>query len=106
MSGGSGVGLAVLLALSAAYAAADDGGFQWQTVGAEAYANSCGACHQPNGQGVADTFPALAGHAPELLARPGGRDYLARLVLYGMEGQITVERQAVQWRDAGHGARR
>ena len=69
---------------------ADDSVFQWQTVGAEAYANSCAACHQPNGQGVADTFPALAGHAPTLLARPGGRDYLARLVLYGLEGQITV----------------
>jgi mono/diheme cytochrome c family protein len=85
------VGLATLLALFVTGAAAEDsGGFQWQTVGAESYAASCGACHQPNGQGIPDTFPALAGHAPTILARPGGRDYLARLVLYGLEGSITA----------------
>ncbi len=91
MSDGLGVGLGALLSLLAAHAAAADGGvFQWQTVGAEAYNNSCAACHQPSGQGVPDTFPALAGHAPTLLAHPGGRDYLERLVLYGLEGQITA----------------
>jgi mono/diheme cytochrome c family protein len=77
--------------LAANPAAADDGAFQWQTVGAETYANACGACHQPNGQGVPDAFPPLAGHAPAVLAQPGGRDYLARLVLYGLQGQITVD---------------
>lgn len=64
--------------------------FQWQTVGAETYTSTCAVCHQPNGQGVVGTFPALAGHAPTLLAHPGGSDYLARLVLYGLEGQITA----------------
>ena len=81
---------ALLVIVVTSMATADGGAFQWQTVGAEAYANACAACHQPNGQGLADTFPALAGHAPTLLAQPGGRDYLARLVLYGLEGQITV----------------
>src|ERR1700693_456631 len=90
MSGGFGVGIGALLALLATSAAADSGVFPGQTVGVEAYTNSCAACHQPNGQGVPDTFPALAGHAPTLLARPGGRDYLARLVLYGLQGQITA----------------
>ena len=85
------VSLAALLVLVVtSMATADGGAFQWQSVGAEAYANACAACHQPNGQGLADTVPALAGHAPTLLAQPGGRDYLARLVLYGLEGQITV----------------
>jgi mono/diheme cytochrome c family protein len=69
---------------------ADSGAFEWQKVGAETYNTFCGACHQPNGQGVPDTFPALAGHAPTLLAHPGGRDYLAHLVLYGLEGQIVA----------------
>ena len=78
----------VLLAMNVAVADADV--FQWQTVGAQAYTNSCAACHQPNGQGVPEAFPALAGHAPELLAQPGGREYLERLVLYGLQGQITV----------------
>jgi mono/diheme cytochrome c family protein len=91
MFGCFGVGLGALLALLAAgVSAMADGAFPWQTVGQEAYANSCAACHQPNGQGVPDTFPALAGHAPTLLAHPGGRDYLARLVLYGLGGQITA----------------
>jgi mono/diheme cytochrome c family protein len=90
MSGGFGVVLTALLVLLATGAAADDGTFQWQTVGAETYTNYCAACHQPTGQGVADTFPALASHAPTLLAHPGSRDYLAHLVLYGLEGQITA----------------
>jgi len=83
--------VAVLLALLAGDAAAsDDGLFQWQRVGAETYANSCGVCHQSNGEGVASTFPPLVGHAPAVVARPGGRDYLAHLVVYGLEGHITV----------------
>ena len=91
MPAGYVIGLAALFVLVAtSMATADGDANQWQTVGAEAYANSCAACHQPNGQGLADTFPALANHAPTLLAQPGGRDYLVRLVLYGLEGQITV----------------
>ena len=92
MSVGPAFGRAALLVmLAASPAAADDGAFQWQTAGAETYANACGACHQPNGQGVPEAFPPLAGHAPAVLAQPGGRDYLARLVLYGLQGQITVD---------------
>jgi cytochrome c553 len=68
------IGLTALLTLCATAAAADDGGFAWQDVGAQTYAAVCSACRQPNGQGVPDTFPALAGHAPTILARPGGRD--------------------------------
>jgi mono/diheme cytochrome c family protein len=79
-----------MLLLVAGPAVADNGAFQWQTIGAETYANACGACHQPDGQGVPDAFPPLAGHAPTVLAQPGGRDYLARLVLYGLQGQITA----------------
>jgi mono/diheme cytochrome c family protein len=82
---------AALLTLIASSAMAADGDTaQGQAVGAEAYGNTCAACHQPNGQGVPDTFPPLAGHAGEIAARPGGRDYLARLVFFGMEGPITV----------------
>jgi mono/diheme cytochrome c family protein len=89
MTVGFRVAFAVVLVLSAA--AADDGTFQWQTVGAQTYTTYCGVCHQPNGKGVPDAFPALVGHAPTVLAQPGGRDYLARLVLYGLEGQITID---------------
>jgi mono/diheme cytochrome c family protein len=84
------VRLAALIALCATPAAADSAPFQWQTVGAQTYNTVCAACHQPGGQGVPGAFPPLAGHAPTLLARPGGRDYLAHLVLYGLEGPITA----------------
>jgi mono/diheme cytochrome c family protein len=95
MGGSMSVGFRVCLAASVALfagraAAADGGGFQWQEIGAQTYATVCAACHQPSGQGVPDTFPALAGHAPTILARPGGRDYLAHLVLYGLQGPITA----------------
>lgn len=82
--------LAVLIAASASPAAADGSAFQWETPGAQTYATVCAACHQPNGQGMPGAFPALAGHAPTLLARPGGRNYLAHVVLYGLEGPITA----------------
>jgi mono/diheme cytochrome c family protein len=82
------VGVTALLALFATEALAAD--FPWQAAGADTYATVCAACHQPDGKGVPDTFPPLAGHAPTILARPGGRDYLIRLVLYGMEGAITA----------------
>jgi len=82
------VGLAALLALFASDTLAAD--FAWQTIGADTYATVCAACHQQDGQGVPETFPPLAGHAPEILARQGGREYLIRLALYGMDGVITV----------------
>src|ERR1700691_2767807 len=91
MSGGFRLGLGASAAfLAAGVSAMAAATFPWQSVGAEAYANSCVACHQPNGQGVQDVFPALVGNAPTLLARPVGRDYLARLVLYGLQGLIVV----------------
>jgi mono/diheme cytochrome c family protein len=80
-----------VFALAAPSAAlADDGLFRWQKIGAETYVNFCGTCHQPDGQGVPDTFPPLAGHALAVLTRPGGREYLAHLVLYGLVGRIVV----------------
>ena len=59
MLGVFGVGLAAAFALIAtcAEAASDGGVFQWQTVGEQTYTTYCAACHQPNGQGVADTVP-------------------------------------------------
>jgi mono/diheme cytochrome c family protein len=81
-------GLFALLALTGA-ATADDT-FQWNAVGADTYNTICAACHQPTGVGVPGTFPPLAGHAAEILTLPGGRDYLVRLVLFGLEGEITV----------------
>ena len=57
------------------------------TAGESVY-NNCLACHQANGQGIPGAFPPLVGHAPELYA--ADRDYLPQLVLYGLQGEITV----------------
>jgi mono/diheme cytochrome c family protein len=84
-------GLTAILAVSGTGAWAADGeAFAWQATGAQTYGTVCAACHQPNGDGVPNSFPPLAGHVPTLLATPGGRDYLVHLVLYGLEGPITA----------------
>src|SRR5882757_6827499 len=64
---------------------------QWQDLGARVFDASCGVCHQPNGLGVPGAFPPLAGHVAESFAQRKGRDYLVRLVLFGLEGPIVVK---------------
>ena len=81
----------LLIVAGAGPALAQDAPFDWRQFGAQTYATSCAACHQANGQGVAGAFPPLAGHAAALMGRPGGRDYLAQLVLYGLTGEIQAE---------------
>lgn len=72
-------------------AVAEDAAFHWQALGAETYNTTCAVCHQPTGLGLPGAIPPLAGHAAAILVHPGGRDYLARLVLFGLEGEVTVD---------------
>ena len=65
--------------------------FKWQEIGARVFDASCSVCHQQNGLGVAGAFPPLAGHVAETFAQRNGRDYLVRLVLFGLEGAIVVK---------------
>ena len=64
--------------------------FDWKATGEQTYASVCSACHQPNGAGLEGAFPPLAGHIVDLLKAPNGRAYLARAVLYGVEGAIVA----------------
>ena len=66
------------------------GDFKWQAQGEKTYDTLCSGCHQRSGRGLAGAFPPLVGHAPEVLARPDGRGYIARLVLFGLTGAIEV----------------
>ncbi len=59
-------------------------------LGARTYMTYCASCHQENGQGVNGAFPPLAGQAHNLLSQAGGRGYLIRVLLFGLEGAITV----------------
>lgn len=60
-----------------------------QADGAKLYAQ-CAGCHQQNGQGIPGAFPSLAGHIAEILAKPGGREYLIKTLLWGLQGAIEV----------------
>ncbi len=79
----------VLVAAPHSVSAESDDAFDWVALGEAAYSH-CVACHQANGQGIAGAFPPLAGHMPGLVAVEGGREYLIKTVLYGLQGQITV----------------
>jgi mono/diheme cytochrome c family protein len=70
------------LATTTALAAAPTGG-------AGVYAQNCASCHQAAGQGIPGVFPPLANNR----IVKGDPHYLARLVLYGLQGQVTVNRQ-------------
>ncbi len=78
---------------AAADAAADDATAQAAAVDGEAvYASVCASCHQASGAGVPGAFPPLnGGHAAALANAEGGRAYLVRSLLYGLQGQIVVD---------------
>jgi mono/diheme cytochrome c family protein len=69
--------------------------------GREIFEKTCSACHQPTGLGKEGTAPPLVGS--EWVLAPGG-DRIARIVLNGLTGPITVKGQQwnltmVPWRD-------
>lgn len=62
--------------------------------GQAVYDRTCAGCHMPQGTGLPGAFPPLAGHVPTLAAAEGGRDYLVRVVLFGLQGPITAGGQS------------
>ena len=64
-----------------------------RALGAQVYAANCAACHQASGAGLPGVFPPLAGHGGDLYRAEGGiggRQYLIDVMLYGLQGAITV----------------
>ena len=61
-----------------------------RALGSTSYASFCVGCHQPTGAGIPGVFPPLAGHAADLYAADGG-DYLIKVMLYGLQGPISVD---------------
>jgi cytochrome c oxidase subunit II len=59
--------------------------------GARVYAANCASCHGAEGAGIRGAFPPMAGHAADIAARDGGRDYLVDAMLYGLMGPIVVD---------------
>lgn len=62
--------------------------------GRSVYEQNCVGCHQAEGAGVPGVFPPLAGHFAELMEADGGRDYVVHVLLYGLQGPITVQGQS------------
>lgn len=60
------------------------------TAGLAVYEASCAACHGFAGEGLTGAVPPLAGNVPGLLAVDGGRDYLVKVVLTGLSGEVEV----------------
>lgn len=61
--------------------------------GAALYAQRCAVCHLAQGQGIAGHAPPLTG-MEAWLATEKGRSYIARVVVHGLAGPITVRGQA------------
>jgi mono/diheme cytochrome c family protein len=76
--------------LAATVSARAQSGATTADAGASVYATNCSACHRPGGTGVADAFPPLAGHVPDLLKSADGRSYIEKVLLFGLEGEISV----------------
>ncbi len=56
--------------------------FEWRDPGAGSYITNCRNCHGPEGKGW-DQYPGL-GDSARLSSRPGGREYMIDLHLYGI----------------------
>jgi cytochrome c oxidase subunit II len=61
-----------------------------ENVGEQIFNTNCAACHQATGEGVSGAFPPVAGHSAELYNAEGGREYLVKLLLGGLQGPIEV----------------
>ncbi|PZA07377.1 MULTISPECIES: cytochrome c [unclassified Meiothermus] len=61
--------------------------------GGSLYQQNCAFCHGDAGQGRPGAFPPLAGHSVDLVSRPGGRSVIVQIVLFGIQGEISVNEQ-------------
>ena len=85
---------AFVLAHGAAFAAG---------TGSALFAEHCATCHGASGEGVPGFGPPLAGPAAARFKAQGGREYLARVVVYGISGvfELAGQRQFAAMRPQG-----
>ena len=71
--------------------------------GAALFAEHCVSCHGTRGEGVPGFGPPLAGPAAARFRAQGGREYLARVVVYGISGvfELAGQRQFAAMRPQG-----
>src|SRR6202795_4277777 len=88
------IAAATALLAAALPAQAQQAGAGSGDAGSRVYAANCVVCHQAGGTGVAGAFPPLAGHVPDLLKQANGRSYVGKVLLFGLEGEISVNGNA------------
>jgi mono/diheme cytochrome c family protein len=88
------VAFAAIVLLAAALPAQAQSGGASADAGSRVFAANCAACHQAGGTGMAGAFPPLAGHVPDLLKQADGRSYIGKVLLFGLEGEISVNGNA------------
>ncbi len=88
------IAAATVLLAAALPAQAQQTGAGATDAGSRVYAANCVACHQAGGTGMAGAFPPLARHVPDLLKRADGRSYVGKVLLFGLEGEISVNGNA------------
>ena len=88
------VAFAAIVLLAAALPARAQSGGASADAGSRVFAANCAACHQAGGTGLSGAFPPLAGHVPDLLKQADGRSYIGKVLLFGLEGEISVNGNA------------
>lgn len=78
---------------SAVHSQGGEDRFEWEGLGSRIYGTTCATCHQTGGEGVPAAYPPLKGHLPDLMALEGGRDYLPKVLLFGLAGPTIVAEQ-------------
>jgi mono/diheme cytochrome c family protein len=81
------------IAASAALAAGISQAADSSDAGAKVYAEQCASCHDATGAGIAGFGSPLAGPAAARLKAPGGRPYLAQVVVHGIAGVFELDGQ-------------
>jgi len=82
-----GAGKAGVEAAATANAAPEDPAVAQLKLGKRTFTNNCASCHQPTGMGVPGQYPPLV--KSEWVLGPERR--VAAIVLYGLEGPVTVQ---------------
>lgn len=72
--------------------------------GQQSFNSRCSMCHQMTGAGLPGQFPRLSGRVAQIAASPDGRAFLAKVLLHGMFGSITVDGKAINGLMPGMGA--
>src|SRR3984885_11324430 len=88
------IAFTAIVLLAAALPAQAQSGGAGADAGSRVFAANCAACHQAGGTGMAGAFPPLAGHVPDLLKQADGRSYIGKVLLFGLEGEISVNGNA------------